>query len=371
MTPLPILALLAVFAEAEFELRIVPSSADDALVRVLAVAPQDEFDALPNGKVASADGRALLQFSVLDENTKPGRPMLGTYTRAANTLTFAPRFALVSGGRYRASLKLPTGKSVTADYRVRPTKLPPPAVVTQVYPTAPVLPANALKFYIHFSKPMRNGRAIFDRIFLLDDTGKVIPDPWRRTELWTADDRRFTLWIHPGRVKKGVNLRDELGPVLEPNRKYALVIERSVQDEVGQPLAKAYRREFRTAAEDRSPLKPRDWSVSSPKPGTRDPLRIVFGKPLDHALLLRCLELRDASDSIVSGKWSTERDDTVSVFHPKTSWRTGRFQLVVDGILEDVAGNTPLRAFDTDLTPDHEGPPAREPVLRVPVRIGP
>jgi len=367
MTSLSIFAVLAVFPEAEYELRVIPSSRDNRLVRVLALASADQFDGLPNGKVARADGRAVFQFSVLGEDGKPGRPMLGSYTRAGNVLTFAPRFALAFGCRYRASLKLPPGESITADYSIRQAKPSPPAVVTHVYPTAQVLPANALKFYIHFSKPMRNGRAIFDRIRLLDAKGKEIPDPWRRTELWSTDDRRFTLWIHPGRVKQGVNLREEIGPVLEPDRKYSLVIEPSVQDDAGQPLAKAYRKDFRTTAADRSPLKPRDWSVSSPKAGTRDRVTIELGEPLDHALLMRCLEIRDAWDTVVAGKWSTERDETRSVFHPDAKWSASEFELVVDGILEDLAGNTPVRVFDTDLTRE----PGRPTVLRVPVRVGP
>jgi len=40
----------------------------------------------------------------------------------------------------------------------------------------------------------------------------------------SGDAKRLSLWIHPGRIKNGVNLREELGPVLEPNRKYTLVL---------------------------------------------------------------------------------------------------------------------------------------------------
>ena len=367
MTSLSILAVLAVFAAAEYEFQIVPTFEDDRIVRVLAIASGNQFDDLPTGKVARADGQAVFHFSVVRDDGKPGRPMLGSYTRAGQVLMFARRFPLASGVRYRAELTLPGGKSVTADHSIKPARPSPPAVVTHVFPTASVLPANALKFYIHFSKPMRNGRAIFDRIRLLDDKGNEIPDPWRRTELWSTDDRRFTLWIHPGRVKQGVNLREEIGPVLEPDRKYFLIVEQSVQDEAGQPLAKVFRKGFRTTAEDRSPLKPRDWLVSSPKAGTRDPVTIELGEPLDHALLMRCLEIRDESDKIVLGEWSTGREDTRSVFLPKVNWPPGEFHLVVDGILEDLAGNTPLRVFDTDLTRDSIQPA----VLRVPVRVSP
>ena len=63
---------------------------------------------------------------------------------------------------------------------------------------------------------------------ILDEQGTLVEDPWRRTELWTADARRLSLWIHPGRIKNGVNLREELGPVLEPNKTYKLIIRAEV-----------------------------------------------------------------------------------------------------------------------------------------------
>lgn len=361
-----LLFLLVMLPETEFDLRVIPSSGDVRLVRVLATLPNDRLADLPNGSVPKSAGRELLQFSVLAEDGKPGRPMLGRYTRAGNTLTFAPRFPLVPGSQYRASLTTASGESRQADYRVRVAKAQrvPSAVVSEVYPTADVLPANSLKFYIHFSKPMRRGRAIFERIRLLDEDGNVIPDPWRRTELWTADDRRFTVWIHPGRVKQGVNLREEFGPVLKPGRTYSLIVDASVQDQSGQPLVKEYRREFRTSAEEHSLVQPREWKVSSPRMGTRDALRVDLRKPLDHALLLRCLEVHKQT-GMLSGVWKTDRDDSVVVFRPAADWTAGEHQLVVDGILEDLAGNTPLRVFDTDLTHEASG----RPVLRVPVRV--
>src|SRR5262249_33143360 len=152
-----------------------------------------------------------------------GPPILGTYRRTGATLRFVPRHALTAGQRYRAVLEL-GGRPETAEYRV---PLPPPSprpAVQVVYPTADVLPANLLKFYIHFSRPMRESRAIFDQIHILDEKGRAVSDPWRRTELWSADSKRLTLWIHPGRIKRGVGPRETEGPVLTPGRKYTLVI---------------------------------------------------------------------------------------------------------------------------------------------------
>lgn len=365
MTGWPLLLMLAVSVEADSQVRI-ESAADDGLtVRVVASLPAETSRDLPAGSVSRSAERKLLTLSILGDNGQPGRPMLGSYSRNGEQMIFTPRFPLSRGSRYRAMLVLPSGQRVSAGYLVPQAKPPARAVVTRVFPSSDVLPANALKFYIHFSQPMRNGRAIFDRIHLLDEDGDEIPDPWRRTELWTADDKRFTLWIHPGRIKRGVNLREDFGPVLIPDRTYTLLISTKVLDAAGRPLVSEYRKTFRTVTEDRQRLIPQSWSLSTPRGGSRQPLTVDFGKPLDHALLQRCLEVRNAAGQVLPGIWSTDRDETRSVFRPTTGWPVTSLHLAVDGILEDLAGNTPLRAFDTDLT---GSTPAR-PVLNLPLRL--
>ncbi|MFN7131543.1 MAG: hypothetical protein ACK4N5_05630, partial [Myxococcales bacterium] len=56
-----------------------------------------------------------------------------------------------------------------------------------------VLPENLLKFYLHFSKPMRPTDAIFEQIELRTEDGKPVAAPWRRTELWSEDGKRLLL----------------------------------------------------------------------------------------------------------------------------------------------------------------------------------
>src|SRR3989442_14659761 len=106
---------------------------------------------------------------------------------------------------------------------------------------------------------MRESKAIFDKIGLLDDKGKTVVEPWRRTELWSADSRRLTLWIHPGRIKRGVGPREQEGPVLEPGRKYVLLIGADVADTDGRRIGRAFRKAFRAGAEDRERPLPERW----------------------------------------------------------------------------------------------------------------
>ena len=79
---------------------------------------------------------------------------------------------MTPGERYRAVLTI-GGKESFSEYVVPARKAAAPATVAVVYPSADELPANLLKFYLHFSKPMREGPAIFDHFQLLDDKGEA------------------------------------------------------------------------------------------------------------------------------------------------------------------------------------------------------
>jgi hypothetical protein len=204
---------------------------------------------------------------------------------------------------------------------------------------------------------MREGEAIFDRIQILDEHGAVVEDPWRRTELWTADAKRLSLWIHPGRIKNGVSLREEFGPVLEPNKTYKLIIRAEVEDADGQPLGKDVVKKFRTGpVDDRRPL-PQDWKLTPPRAGTREPLRLDFGEPLDYALARRCIDMRLAGKEL-PGRITVGDKETSWQFEPRDAWQKADYSVRIDELLEDLAGNTPVRVFDTDLNKP-KGPAAK------------
>jgi hypothetical protein len=220
-----------------------------------------------------------------------------------------------------------------------------------------VLPANHLKFYIHFSKPMRESKVIFDQIRMVDEKGNDISDPWRRTELWSVDCRRLTLWIHPGRIKRGVGPREDEGPVLLPDKRYRLVIGKEMLDVNGQPLGKDFEKAFRTIEEDRTRPLPEKWTVRAPEQGTTKPLLIEFGEPLDRPLLDRFLTVQGEDGKPVAGRIEVGKEERSWLFHPERSWESAEYRILVDGDLEDLAGNNPVRVFDTDLDEPKPKPP--------------
>ena len=135
--------------------------------------------------------------------------MLGNYRVAGGLILFQPQFPLERGVTYRAVLrpsKLPgsahdRSADIISIFNLPNAESKPTTVVAQVYPSADVLPENLLKFYVHFSAPMRRGH-IYDHIHLLDEAGKPVELPFLEIdeELWNQEMTRLTLFIDPGRI---------------------------------------------------------------------------------------------------------------------------------------------------------------------------
>jgi hypothetical protein len=289
-------------------------------------------------------------------NEGDNRPaVLGSYRVEDGTLRFVPRFPLVPGVPYRAVFhpaRLPGhagGTSVRAEFQL-PRSKSPATIVTHVYPTRDVLPENQLKFYLHFSAPMSRGDS-YRHIRLLDETGKAVELPFLELdeELWNPEGKRFTLLFDPGRIKRGLKPREEVGPALVEGKRYTLVIDRKWEDAEGNPLRETYRKSFRVTAPDDTPPDPKGWNIETPPAGTEKPLTVTFPEPLDHALLQRLLSVTDAAGQPLAGTVRVTDEETRWHFTPRRPWRAGAYRLVVDTALEDLAGNRIGRPFEVDL----------------------
>lgn len=300
-------------------------------------------------RVPDAPAGSVFTLHRLDpfENTA-GPAMFARVETVDGALVLTPSVPLSRSGVYRAVLKLPDGSSVTSDHMVPAGKTEVPRL-EKIYPTPKELPANVLKFYLYFSTSMREGSDIFQSFHIEDEAGKRVESPWREQELWDSEARRLTLWIHPGRVKQGVNLREELGPVLLPGREYSLVIDGNLRSATGAPLGQEVRHRFRTLPEDHERPMPESWTLSAPPAGTKEPLRITSREPLDHALLQRYLYIRDANRRKLEAAIAVEPGETAWTLTPAEPWRAEPHLLFIGNMLEDLAGNTRERVFDTDL----------------------
>src|SRR5262249_29698226 len=146
----PLLAALMAAGDNDFDLRIRPGTRPGR-VQVQAVLPKRLLAGLPRGKLTQEQGEPRLRLALVHAKTgREGDPILGTYERREGALLFKPRYRLTAGQRYRATLVLVGNRTLTRDYRVPRLRPGPRAEVVKIYPSASVLPANLLKFYIYF-----------------------------------------------------------------------------------------------------------------------------------------------------------------------------------------------------------------------------
>lgn len=322
---------------------------------------------------AAADGEKHLRLLPMpsdglhSEGSPSTPPLAGSFEVAGRSLRFAPAVALQPGRSYLACFSpggwsgmsgpLPRGQtgSLSASgsgilmlrYSLPLESSEPPRVIS-IHPTAQALPANALKFYITFSQPMEQG-VFLERLSLLDAaTGKEIIGPFRETELWSPDGRRLTVWIHPGRQKTGVNLNEDEGPVLAEGASVRLRISGAWRATSGQSLGRDVSRDWRVITADHTQPDPRAWKFTPPVPGSRAPLRVALDEPLDHALLESAIRLRDASGRAVEGRVEIPEGEREWRFTPALDWRATGLLLAIEPTIEDLAGNSPEKLFETD-----------------------
>jgi hypothetical protein len=276
--------------------------------------------------------------------------MLGRYEVLSNCVRFTPQFPLEPGVKYRATFRTESGAPITSSYQIPVTSTQATTRVSAIHPGADVLPENILKFYIQFSAPMSGGR-IYDHIHLRDSTGKSVQLPFLEIdeELWNRDMTRLTLFLDPGRIKRGVKPLEEVGPSLEVGKSYSLTIDRSWRDAKGLPLVADFEKKFKVAAADRDPPDPAAWRISAPKAGKQIPVRVEFNEPMDHAISQRALKVIDSSGFAVAGAVELDAADRRWSFTPELPWKKGAYQIFVPTIIEDLAGNNIGKPFDVDL----------------------
>ena len=285
--------------------------------------------------------------------------MLGNWRATGRVLQFEPRFPLLPGTAIRVTIDPPLladpigGKSnpLVFDLQTPAKDLTPVTKLTRIYPTTGKLPENHLRFYIHFSGAMRQGDA-YEHIKLLDAKGKPLEDVFLELgeELWNPNMTRFTLLFHPGRVKKGLKPREELGPILEAGKSYTLVISGQWKDAEGRLLLdKEYRKEITAGPADDEPIDPMKWKLIPPSAGRAKPFAVRFPEPLDHGLLQRVLTIVDEKGTQLEGKVEVAEEETLWSFTPVQPWQPGKYRLVAESILEDLAANRIGRAFEVEM----------------------
>jgi hypothetical protein len=333
-----------------FELIRAKTVSETDQVRVTGLPPAElaRFKSLNS----TSQQQAVFPVSVAKEPSNgTASPMLGSYRVEAMAVVFEPRFPFREGVSYQSAWNLQIGSPASKKFAIELSDQTAPEVA-QVYPTSKTLPENQLKFYIHFSKAMRQGEA-YQHIQLFEKaTGKLVKTPFLELgeELWDPDGRRFTLYFDPGRIKRGLQPRRLFGPTLEAGKDYTLVVSQGWKDaSAGKPLKQSFRKTFRATEPDTTVPDHRQWKVISPAGGTKRPLKIEFNEPLDHAMLHRVIQPESPQGELVNGVAEVLRGETSWVFTPSQKWSVGIHTLKISAALEDRAGNSIGRPFEVDM----------------------
>jgi hypothetical protein len=194
----------------------------------------------------------------------------------------------------------------------------------------------------------------YDYIHLYDASNRAVELPFLEIgeELWDPEYKRLTLFIDPGRIKRGVQPLEEIGPSLEEGRHYTLKVDAGWHDGQDNPLRAAFAKRFAVGPPDRTPPDPTHWKVATPHAGTREALTVNFSDPMDHALALRMLrvvQLGKKPEQPIEGEVVLSEQERHWALTPTQSWRQGTYQLVVQSTIEDLAGNNVGKPFEVDV----------------------
>lgn len=290
-----------------------------------------------SGAEGVAPEKAVEVFRVMVDGAGGIPAMAGSYTVEEGKLVFQPAFPFSPGMRYRAEF----GGQVVR-HTVPEGERGEAARIAAIYPSADVLPENQLKFYLHFTEPMGRGYA-YRHVRLRDGEGNVVADPFLELgeELWDPEGKRFTLFLDPGRVKRGLKPRAEIGPALEAGKRYALEVDAGWKDANGRVMAESFVKSFRAGEADYVQPNPEHWELVIPSAGTREPFIARFPESLDHGLLSRVVVVPGMEGEIVIGR--AEREWKLV---PAREWESGRHVLEIGTELEDLAGNSVREAFE-------------------------
>jgi hypothetical protein len=297
---------------------------------------------------------SLLRVRVAEAGDDGDVPtVLGDHEITDDGVDFVPRYPLEPGVLFRATLDLRVlgrpglGEVHTLLFSVPKETEAGDTEVTQVFPSSSVLPENALRFTVRFSRPMRRGGAETN-IAVLGPHGWPAPDILYRApvELWDRSMTCLTVLLDPGRLKRGVGPNRTLGPPLRSGQLHALAISPGMIDGNGRPLRQGFRKSFLVSDAVREPIAFERWTIRAPASGTLDPLELEFPKPLDWAQLWRGIAVASESGAPVGGRIDINRGETLWRLTPDAPWRTGRYRVHVSPALEDVCGNTIDGPFD-------------------------
>ncbi|MBQ0736143.1 Ig-like domain-containing protein [Aquimarina celericrescens] len=243
--------------------------------------------------------------------------------------------------------------------------------VEAIYPSIKKLPSNLLKWYFKFSKPI-NQPSVYDNIRFTDTNGDtldrvILP---LNNALISDNGLLLTVWVEPGRQKRGLIPNQQLGAVFEEGKEYSLIISKNLKDYEGIAMQQDYIHRFIIVNADREQPTINSWKICIPTPGTTSNLMIHFNEePMDYGSTLSSIRIIDPQKKEIKGDLKLINNEKTLVFKPLQPWKKGHYQISIDVSLEDLAGNNLNRLFDSDINDiQHGSPDTKEMILEFEVQ---
>ena len=293
-------------------------------------------------------------LDVLDERTVL-QPIPGTFHMDQESVRFEPLFPFLKNTLYSLIVYKGTEDNLNRpfdsyDIQSLPSNLGPAGEIVSIYPTANQIPVNQLKFYLHFSEPMAEGNSAQSITLQRTDTGEHLSNVFlHEPELWDHEHKRLTILLDPARIKRGLQEHVQSGYPLVQDTVILFTISEGFLDTHGAKLKSSQKITYKIGPPERRLVEIKNWQYHYPSIDSLEPITVEFDRPLDHALIQRCIWIKDDSGHEVQGCSQVGFEEKSWQFFPQIPWNIGRYTIIIEDILEDLAGNSIKRIFDREL----------------------
>ena len=275
--------------------------------------------------------------------------ILGEYLSRDDSVVFTPLIPFTRGFEYSLNWR---------DSLLQQIQIPDDSTLEQpdivaIYPSGDSIPANLLKMYIVFTKPMAEGHAM-EYIEVTKNKNTVVPEAFLdlEPELWNKDRTMLTVWLDPGRIKRDLQPNKKLGPPIEPGNRYIITVNQGWEDADGLLLRASSRMDFIAVERDEESPDPAKWTIDAPPARSYLPLVVDMLEPMDYGVLKDAVRLLDFKGNPADVQTLIGPGESLLTFLPNKRWRSGYYTLEIESRLEDLAGNNLERLFDKDLLKD-------------------
>ena len=188
----------------------------------------------------------------------------------------------------------------------------------------------------------------FKDILIVDEEGVEKKMVWREKSNWANDGKHLVLMVHPGRIKRGIDYMQQLGPLFEEGKKYTLIIPQSLKDKYGRPLGQEYKKTFTVSAPDRDIPVYKQSTFVAPQKNTKDTITLNFTEAIDYGTAYLGIGFFADDSKKVEGVVIPTNSDSQWGFVPTQKWQDKKYTITLNDYLADLASNHLTRKFEVE-----------------------